>query len=441
MKPKLYTQCFYLIIVIIGLSCSPSRMNSSSTSASSTIYPVSDSVTQHMSANDLFFSELFKNNPGKFDSIEENKKNRNIQIIYTQINRGKNGNVSLKNYYFNKEGATYFYPASTVKFPTALIALQKLNELKAKGIDRNTTMITDAAYSGQVQEFNDPNTFDGRPTIEQYIKKILLVSDNEAFNRVYEFVGQQYLNDELHKKGYADAQILHRLNIFLTEDENRHTNPVSFYDDSSRILYKQPMQFNKEKYGKRDDSLGKAFYSNGILQNKPMDFSKKNRISLEDLHTILTSLVFPEAVKASQRFNITEDQRKFVLKYMSSFPGESIYPYYDSSYNDSYAKFILMGGDNGPMPKGIRIFDKSGDAYGQMIDVAYVVDYDKKIEFMVSAAIYCNGDGILNDDKYDYDAVGLPFMKNLGQALYNYELNRKKAVLPDLSSIIFSYDK
>jgi hypothetical protein len=126
---------------------------------------------------------------------------------------------------------------------------------------------------------------------------------------------------------------------------------------------------------------------------------------------------------------------------MSQFPAESVYPSYDSSYQDAYVKFILYGAEKGALPKNVRIFNKPGDAYGQMIDVAYVVDFKNKIEFFVSAAIYCNRDGILNDDQYDYDTIGLPFMKNIGKTLYEYELKRKKNILPDLSSLIFRYDK
>ena len=60
---------------------------------------------------------------------------------------------------------------------------------------------------------------------------------------------------------------------------------------------------------------------------------------------------------------------------------------------------------------------------------------------MVSAAIYCNADGILNDDVYEYESIGLPFMKNLGKALYERELKRKRNQVPDLSGFRFSYDK
>ncbi len=390
---------------------------------------------------ELFFRNLFKNNPAFFDSVEAHKKDWNVQFIYTEINRKKNGEPELINHYFNTTDRAYFYPASTVKFPVALLALQKLNELKTAGIDRNTTMLNLASYSGQSDVYNEPNSPGGNPTIASYIKKIFLVSDNDAFNRLYEFLGQEYINRELHKKGFTSAQVLHRLDIFLSEDENRHTNDIAFYDSSGQFIYKQPMQFNTVQYDKRNDALGKGYYSGGVLKEGPMNFSKKNRISLNDLHTMLTGLIFPSAVNPSQRFNITNEDRNLVLEYMSMFPRESVFPAYDSSYQDAYSKFILMGAGKEPMPAGIRIFNKEGDAYGHMIDVAYVVDFDKKIEFMVSAMIYCNEDGILNDDKYDYETIGKPFMKNLGQAIYNYELSRPKKVQPDLSSFKFSYGK
>ena len=84
----------------------------------------------------------------------------------------------------------------------------------------------------------------------------------------------------------------------------------------------------------------------------------------------------------------------------------------------------------------LKIFNKVGDAYGFLLDIAYVMDPEKKIEFMLSAVIYCNRDGILNDSKYDYDSVGFPFYKNLGQLIYNYELERKKVFLPNFTSFL-----
>ncbi len=73
------------------------------------------------------------------------------------------GNLQFTDHYFNVSDSSYFYPASTVKLPVAILALQKLNELKIKGLDKNSTMITEADHSGQTEVYNDPSTPDGRP--------------------------------------------------------------------------------------------------------------------------------------------------------------------------------------------------------------------------------------------------------------------------------------
>lgn len=396
------------------------------------------------SLSNQFLVSLLNKYPTYFEDVLKNKEDLNVQIIYTQINRQKNGIALLKHHYFNVDKAKYFYPASTVKLPIVLLALQKLNLLKIKGIDRNTTMLTKTAFNEQSEVYNDPTAIDGKPSIAHYIKKILLVSDNDAYNRLYEFLGQDYINAEMKKKGYTDVQILHRLNIFLTEEENRRTNPIKFYDNNSNLLYQQAEQINLAKYAPRNDTLGKGYFTGGQLKNTAMDFSKKNKIGLKDLHKVLISLVFPDKVKVSERFNISEDDRLFVLKYMSEYPTESLNPPYaadTTTYWPAYCKFIFYGSQAETPVDNIRIFNKAGDAYGHMLDVAYVVDFKNKIEFFLSAIIYCNSDDILNDDKYDYDSIGKPFFKNLGKVIYDYELKRKYKIKPDLSSLLFEYDK
>ena len=439
-----------LAAIAIFISCSTTRQTNNTNATAAEINNVMQKDTNN---TDDFLSSLLKNYPQYFEGILKNYKNWNVQIIYTQINRDAKGNPDLKHHYFNVNAGKYFYPASTVKLPVVLLALQKLNELKERarlnnevgpGINMNTTMLTETAFSGQTAVFNDPTTIDGRPSIAHYIKKILMVSDNDAYNRLYEFLGQEYINAEMKKKGYTDVQILHRLNIFLTEEENRRTNPIKFYDADNKVLYVQPEQRNNAKHTVRKDSMGQGYYKAGKLINSSMDFSKKNRIGIEDLHKILISLVFPGKVKATERFNITEADRLFVLKYMSQYPTESLYPPYAAdtvNYWPAYCKFLLYGAEKKPLPENIRIFNKVGDAYGQMIDVAYVADYKNKIEFFISAVIYCNSDGILNDDKYDYDSIGKPFMKNLGNVIYDYEMKRKYKTRPDLSPLLFTYDK
>ena len=381
---------------------------------------------------------ILKEQPVLFDTILQKNSTWRVQIIYTQIDRSANNKPRFTTYYFNVDPNRYFYPASTVKMPTAFLALQKLNELNIPDLTRNTTMITDSAYSGQWPTYNDPDAIDGRPTITDFIKKIFLVSDNNAFNRLYEFLGQEYINNNLHKMGYDSVQIIHRLNISRTEDQNRHTSPVTFYDISGHIIFSKPLVASTMPYLTRNNKLGNGYYSGTQLVNQPFDFSKKNRISLIDLHSILISVLFPGSVPAKKRFNLTEDNYKFVRKYMSMKPHESDFPQYDTSFPDAYAKLLLYGG-KGELDDSVRIFNKEGDAYGFLNDIAYVVDFKNNVEFILAATILCNSDGIFNDDHYDYDTIGYPFLRNLGRAIYNYELKRPRKHKPNLTAFKFDY--
>jgi hypothetical protein len=224
----------------------------------------------------------------------------------------------------------------------------------------------------------------------------------------------------------------------MSEDQHRHTNPVKFFDAASRIIYQQPMVFSKMIYQPRQTFLGKGYHSGDKLINQPFNFSKKNRITLADLHSILQSIIFPESVQEKQRFTLKEDDYQFLYKYMSMKPRESRFPQYDTSYNDSYSKFLLFGGEE-EMPPGIRSFNKEGDAYGFLNDIAYITDFNNGVEFMLSASIMCNSDGIFNNDNYDYETVGFPFLKHLGEVIYQFELKRQKKNLPDLTKFKIDY--
>jgi len=420
--------------------------------------PIDPEISSEMSitgTTHALLTDILKQYPEKFKAALANPDHK-IQIIYTQIARRKNGKPEFTDHYFNVNDSLYFYPASTVKLPIAILALQRLHELKIPGLNKNSAMITEAVYSGQTETYNDPTTPDGRPTIEHYIKKILLASDNEAFNRLYEFLGQEYINNTLHKMSYEEVQIIHRLNISLTEDENRHTNPVRFFtapsailqqpkDTNGKLIYEKPLMESKLVYANsntKPDSyrMGVGFYRDGQLINEPFDFSKKNRMSLSTLHNIVRSVMFPQAVSKKQRFNLAKEDYDFLRKYMSMTPPESgVSLYQTNKYWDNYVKFLFYGAEKNTSKEGIRIFNKVGDAYGFLIDASYFVDYTNNIEFMLSAVIHCNSDKIFNDDKYDYDDVGFPFMKNLGQVIYDYELKRIRKFTPDLNKFRFNY--
>src|SRR5882757_7561274 len=99
----------------------------------------------------VFLKNLLVSHPELFSGILKHPTNNEVQILYTKIDRDKNNVPHFTSYSYHLNANHYFYPASTVKLPTAIFALEKLHELNIKGLDKNATMITDSAFTGQTK--------------------------------------------------------------------------------------------------------------------------------------------------------------------------------------------------------------------------------------------------------------------------------------------------
>ncbi|MCB9207972.1 MAG: serine hydrolase [Ignavibacteriales bacterium] len=382
------------------------------------------SYSQHVNILEKIISE----NADSLFPVVQNKDKFEVQILYTQINKDKDDKINLTTYSFNENPQKYFYPASTVKFPAAVLSLEKLNDLKMKGLNKYTHFSIDSLYEGLTSFDKDFKTECGYPNIAEFIKRVFLVSDNQAFNRLFDFLGQKELNDRLRKKGFNNTRILHRLEVARTADQNRQTNPIKFYDEEGNIIYEQPAKFDSTDVNLNlsDTKKGKGYYSNGELINEPKDFSANNFFGLRDQHNLLIRIFYPELFKESERFNLIEDDYKFLRNYMSMLPKESVCPKYSNEeYWDSYVKFFIFGDSKNTMPENIKIYNKVGDAYGFMLDNAYIVDEGNDVKFFLSAVIHVNENQIYNDDTYEYDTIALPFLSKLGKVIYDYEKGRK----------------
>lgn len=367
------------------------------------------------------------NNPDSFQ----------YQLIYTRIDRDSKNRPRFKNYYLHVTKDRYFNPASTVKMPLAFLALEKLNELNVTGLIRESTMLTDSSFEAQSAVQKDTSSPNGMPTIGQYIRKIFLVSDNDAYSRLYEFIGQETINRKLWEKGYPDTRITRRF-VRMTEEQNRHTNAIRFLDGDGKLLYAQPPAYSTIKF----DTSKKLLVGNAHLDRndklipQPMDFTTHNNFPLEDQQRILQSVMFPNSVPEKSRFNLKEGDYRFLYHYMSAYPSESRFPTYDTSqYFDSYTKFFMFKSGRTVPPRHIRVFNKTGWSYGFLTDAAYIVDFKNKVEFMLTGVIYVNRDGVLNDNKYEYEEIGYPFFKEVGNIIYQYELGRGRKHAPDLKNL------
>lgn len=369
-------------------------------------------------------------------------KTYRYQLVYTKIDRDQNGIPHFTNYTLHADPENYFNPASMVKMPLAFLAMEKLYELNLPDVNKYTTMQFDSNYQRQVAMYVDSSAENNKPSIAHFIKRAFLISENDPYNRLYQFVGQGPTNQKLIAKGYTSTKITRQF-MGYTEDQNRHTNGIQFMDEKGLPILKLAPQYNKDSFQFGAPILiGDAHWnSKDEVVNAPFDFTRHNNISLVDMQKMLQSVIFPASVPKQNRFNMTEADRLFLLQYLSQYPSETNYPKYDSAhFYDSYVKFFFQDSTHA-MPKHIRVFNKVGWAYGFLTDVSYVLDTKNNIDYMLSATVYVNSDGVVNDSKYDEETVGFPFLNKVGTAFYEYELKRPRKFQPKLINQVKQYEK
>ncbi len=328
-----------------------------------------------------------------------------VQVLYTRIQRTKNS-VVFEEYNYAEDPQRYFYPASTVKLPIAILALEKLNEIDS--LDRNTRFYIE----GDTVE----------TTFAHDISAIFAISDNAANNRLLEFLGQDDINKRLHSKEVGPVRIAHRLG---QHSEFLATKPLILYLNDSTLTPTRsinnraavPLELNGiEK--------GMAFIEDESSLGEPFSFALKNYYPLRTQHEVLKRIIFPEAFSRGQQFSITSEQREFLLRSMKSLPREAGHD--PSKFPDAYGKFFIYGDSKKPIPGNIEIFNKVGFAYGTLTDCAYIRDVENDIEFLLTATILVNENGIFNDDQYEYEEIGIPFLAALGRGIYEFEQQQKE---------------
>lgn len=400
---------------------------------------MSDTYAQNIDT--VYLEKLLQSRPDLFQQILNHPTRNEVQILYTQIDRDKFNIPHFKSYSYRLNSNWYFYPASTVKLPTAILALEKINELRVKGLTKDTPLRIDSAFEKQTSVSVDESAVNGLPSIAQYVKKILLTSDNDAQNRLFEFIGRAELNAKLKKYGTKYSRIVNRLAIGDKGIWAKHTNPFTFYN-GDHIIYQQKGQFDPKDY---DIKLANILQGKGYMNDKdelihePWSFEGLNVYALADQQLILKKLLFPEAFKNKDRFNLQKEDYTLLYDYMSRYPFESDFPKYDTTeFWPTYSKLLFYGREkSAKLNLNIRIFNKYGDSYGYNIDNAYIVDFEHGVEFLLAVVVQSNENGIYNDGIYEYEAVTYPFLKNIGQLIYQEELKRTKKIKPDLSKFDF----
>ena len=369
------TRFFIVCLLLIGYGCN-APMDS-------------DPLQQALHAENDAISQVMAD-AGKYE----------VQAMLTTIDRSE-ARPKLRHFKFEINDSNYYYPASTVKLPVAVIALEQ--------IENTPNLTLDTRYF-----------VEGDTTITTFrtdITDIFAVSSNPANNRLFEFLGKDHINKRMQELGLKPFRLSHRLST--PNSDVLDTRPIVFLEDDSTLVTTDVIQNESIDTLKLYKLLkGVGYISNGELISNPMDFSLKNYYPLHTLHQTILRIAIPEYYNEGQSFNLSEEGREFLLNAMSVVPRNAGYD--PDEFYDSYGKFFIFGDTQAPMPEHIRIYNKVGYAYGYLTDSSYIVDRESGIEFVLSATIYVNANGIFNDDTYEYDTIGIPFLAELGrQVLLN----------------------
>ena len=352
---------------------------------------------------------IIKKREPQLKPIYKNKENHNLQILYTKVVRDSLGMPSFIQYDYQADNNVYFYPASTMKLPIVALTLQKINELRNTGI--NITVESKILLLSADQITTET-------TFKDLISKVFLVSDNSASNILINFLGYNYFNQQMREKGLNTIVLNHKFN----PDPYVKTD-WKIYTLDRDLISKDEVQEVIEHNSLDNLRQGKSQILNGEEVATPFNFKTKNKASLRDLDGVMKRIIYPDLFQEQDRINLSDQDYNFLRYWMSRFTFEDIGIEYqkDSKYFDSYNKFFIYGDSTNTIDRKIRIYNKVGVAYGALTDISYIRDYQKNIEFFLSATIYVNQNQIVNDNIYEYDDLGIPFLAELARQVYKLE--------------------
>lgn len=316
----------------------------------------------------------------------------------------------------------YFYPASMVKLPIAILVLEKLNRL---GIDRDCFIEFQCEKQCGDMSYTRLSGKEGK-TIEELLQEMIIISDNNSFNAFYHFLTPKEINDRLRELGFDESKI-YKCFSGCPKDNQLYCQPLRIFNKEGKEVYFQAasdMEYNEvEKcfVYTEEKLIGLKHNQYGKIIPGPYDFNYNLEMPLDETHEMLQRLVFPIMFPDSLQWKINEDSRDFLVKTLSQFPSElkSLNPNDKVHYPENAFKYIYFGrGDQ--CPPEVKTISKIGISHGFTTESAVVVDSLNNVVFQLSVSIYTNANNTVNDGKYEYEQVAKPFIAEFSKLVYAY---------------------
>lgn len=345
---------------------------------------------------------------------------RRLQILLTPIAPGERTPVTHR----YRVGVEYVFTASAIKTFASVLALRRLQALD--GVDLDTPVGYCRHRPGRALDAECPDTptlddthrTDGRASLGHELRKMHLVSNNRSFNHLYDFVGHERLHRDAWALGFESLRLRHRMGQDHTL--GRDTPPMRFFpaNEEPRTLSGQRSPLELAPTEAPGVEVGRAYIGRGKVRiDAPRDFSRKNHVSLEDLHRLTLSIARPE-LDGAVKLGLDPAHRRALLDAMTVDPLASDDPNFERARFSGKRYKLLWRGLERVVPRGtLRYVNKAGRAYGFHVESAYVEHTESGRAFVLTCAIYVDDDGVVGDDAYLYDEISRPFYLHLGEAL------------------------
>lgn len=375
----------------------------------------------------LRLRKWLKAQPGILGRVASQADGYRLQVFCTLVNVSEE-TPAFQHFSWHAPNTEYFNPASTVKLPTAIIALKQLEAQGTTGVGVHTPLQFIA-----LPEYCSPGRtrlYPGGPeplTLNNLLALALTVSDDDAYNALYDFSGRTLLHEELKRMGFPGVRLLQKFDPACSPENCRHAPEIQFKDSSGAILYTLPRRSDtlvRQWPEGVDARVGKGFRTNeGKMLNGPRDFSGSNWFPLSDLHRLMGMVFFPEAFPETQRFNLSLSSDSLLRARLRQLPAQAgISKLARPPYHSAWTQYFFCGNKPGAVPPDtLEVYNIVGQAYGFLSECAWIYNPKTGKGMVLTAGLYVNEDGILNDGRYDYETIGFPFLQALSRAIQTFD--------------------
>jgi hypothetical protein len=351
-----------------------------------------------------------------------------FQVLYGIVRQGASPSLERHGH---RADAEYFFPASSMKVPIALASYDRLAVLRNAGRPALTRDAMLRIFPSN--EGSDPYV----TTLARETWRALIVSDNFSANRLLGFVGHRELHETLWALGLSSARIHSGFATGAEIDPATVSPRIELASAQASTAPKaagSPEESPKREAAgsiaaRRSDlvlpptnatslSIGEAVIVDGRKVVGPLSFADKNAMRLRDLQDTLVRIMRPELLPPTARADAaSKDDLAYLQQALGTLPSESGLAGFDRNVVADYQLIPFLRGIERVRARGhFQIFSKVGQAFGFLIANAYVVDKDTGRSFFLTAAVFANPDGTMNDDQYAYDTIAFPALADVGEA-------------------------